>query len=189
MVFFKTKTDILEGEKNINLHVVWQTMDEIKARLEYNPSDSEIVDEMKSAGRIYIGHHLRIDLLKPNMLHNVAVFLNPIMRSLRKLSQLERNEVHSFTKSLISVDPNKHISQCISQPQPQRITHRKSSFVDDFMELEDSEVDLEFQRYLNLVINKTDYENFILKDWWNKNKLLFPNLYKVFLRVQSTSTS
>lgn len=162
-------------------------MDEIKKYVEAVASDCEIVDEMKSAGRNYINHHNRINLLKPHLLHKLAVFLNPLMRSLRKLDPPEKKGVHDFAKSLIDIDNVNQVN--LVNHQPARITARRSSFVDDFIETEASELDSEFERYLNLTFSKNDYENLILEDWWKNNKGFFPNLYKLFLRVQSTTAT
>lgn len=197
--FFKIKTNVLQGESDINYHLVWQIMDEITKHIQTLSSDSEMIKCMKRAGTLYIQEEIRSNILQPNMLQKLAVFLHPQMKSLRKLNEIEKKEIHAFAKSFIIKENRENTTDIVQAAPlnyvPGRITSRKSSFFDFYNTVidtnEQNDVDInviEIEKYLAL--KSCNEENFNLGEWWLKNKCQFPNLYEIFFRIQSiTATS
>lgn len=194
--FFKSKTNLLEGETDFNYHLVWQAMEEIRKHIRISDIDSELTKSMKSEAIEYIEKDIRRNILEPNMLQKLAVFLHPIMKSLRKLNEIQRKEVHNYANSFLLTENSTENTNQILSAVPQRITSRSSSFYDvddeiheaDRFENIDNNYNIELSKYIDMKI--TSSENFDLKSWWIGNKSTFPNLFNLFLRVQSiTATS
>lgn len=197
--FFTSKTLLLEADECINFQFAWPTLDELKNYLKIQTNDSEIIKDMKKSAEEYLEDPNRINLLTSNIWQRTAVFLTPPMRSLKMLQYFERCEVKNFVKSSISVsiheiDMNEsNENTFLNDEWSSRITSKSlpnfmSSFIDDDDSFAESSstsniASDEINRYTDLKIAKNDLENFDLCKWWNENRKIFPNLYKLFLRV------
>lgn len=147
---------------------------------------------MKLAAELYINNEKRKEILIPNILQKLAVFLHPKMKSLRKLNETEKNEIHNYADSQLI---NNEIDNSVLQTYVQRsvsISSRRSSFFDDISSEADKLVtnntyNVELHKYISHTISESD--EFNLEKWWNDNQETFPKLYKLFLRVQSTTST
>lgn len=80
--FVKLSVEI-EGEKYLTLHKVWPTFDSIKKHIAYQFNDTFLINQMKNAGKNYL--EKRIIDFNPKLEHELALFLHPMTKDLKKL--------------------------------------------------------------------------------------------------------
>lgn len=54
LVFFKTATTAIEGDRHVTLHRVWPVLCEMRSLLQSNSTDTDLIAAMKAVGREYI---------------------------------------------------------------------------------------------------------------------------------------
>lgn len=82
LVFFKNITTAIEGDKKVTLHRVWPTLREIRAKLQPNEMDDDLIAAMKNAGLTYIMKPDNNCHFMPSMRKKLALFLHPQMNRL-----------------------------------------------------------------------------------------------------------
>lgn len=180
---FKAMTKAVEDENTFNLHIAYQKFYKLIDLLQENDVDSEAIASMKAEGRgyIYINSSTIKDDFKPSLYHNAAAFLHPLMKNMRKSTNEERDKTHQFIKNELSANSanNGHAIQ--------QVAHNdiEEEFYDDF----DAHETDEYTRYKTMTFSTIDAVEFDLKAWWMKHKSLFPQLYKIFIKLQSLPSS
>lgn len=84
--FFKSITTVIEGDKKVTLHRVWPVLRELRAKLQPDEMDSDLIATMKSAGLTYIEKPDNVQYFNPTTRHRLALFLHPLMNRLSFLN-------------------------------------------------------------------------------------------------------
>lgn len=108
---FKKISDNLEGFKNPSLHKVWPAFLKIKDLLKPDiyacefSTHGHIVEEMKSAGLLYINSHLTE--IEPKNQHKIATILHPFLKPLLTLSEAEKDYAYRMVDRFVKeANPN-----------------------------------------------------------------------------------
>lgn len=193
--YFKRVSTRIQSDKELMIDQAWAIMSDIKSYLSQNEHDPDTIRNMKTVGNDYISaNNLRNNekILEPHMIHKIAVFLQPEMKSLRKLNNEQKQEVYNYVRSLIDVDISCSATQVTDNsstqnnttrnPPSNSISIRRMSFFDEESIFHGDEVDSYI--HLSIIPSGACYD-FELIQWWNANKITFPNLYKLFFRIHS----
>lgn len=199
---FKEWTDFTEGEKHITIHRVWPVYTKINEHLKMAiESDPELLSErnfmliegMKARGREYI-RTIESDF-SPTMEHSLALALHPRMKRLTKISPECRSSTFNFINQMIS---NGETSQNVLYKKEQkRSISLMDEFVDSDVECNDTPQDnhcKQFAEYLNTPIpNDPEFskhdDSQAWTSWWFKHKSIFPDLFKLFMRISAIPSS
>lgn len=106
---FKDITQDIEGDKYVTLHYVIPPFEKIKKHLDYNTTDLPFIDDMKTLGRKYME---KVDReIQPTMTHKLALFLHPLLKGMKKITAIDKLQIHAHVQILIDKEINKMNSQ------------------------------------------------------------------------------
>lgn len=86
LAFFKEATTEIEGDKKITIHKVWPVLRMLRANLQPNRSDCDLIASMRAVGLNYITKPENQQYFEPSLRHKLALFLNPCMNQMSFLS-------------------------------------------------------------------------------------------------------
>lgn len=201
---FKDWTDIIEADKRITIHKVWPIYIKITEHLVCRGDDDEavvssknftMIEDMRAIGREYI--RKKKSDFEPTMEQKIAVALHPRFKKLKKMTDAAREETYTNINSFI---PHKEVpTQTFTKPNKTRTS--LNSF-EDFADSEDesnlnkesSEFCNELNEYLRMPSpNNPEFQSNddseALAEWWFRNKSIFPNLFKLFMRISAIPAS
>lgn len=152
----------------------------------------KLIEGIKALGRDYIRSTLKSDF-EPTMEQNIAVALYSRAKKLKKMSSTTRENTYAKLNELIS---NNVISDTTTKERKQK--RQSQNLFDSFADSEDEEASLsgslyckELSEYLQMPITDKDDrdDSTTLSEWWFKHRTMFPNLFKVFMRISSIPAS
>lgn len=161
---FEQLTTDLEGEKYVTIHRVWPAYRKIQKHLLINENDPSLIIQMKEEGSTYCSKNLLA--FQPKPVHKTAVFLHPAFKSLKFVSNDEKQVIHQNVRKDISqllnsaLDGNSNISFDRSATVVHGTSKNKSnSLLDEFMdEIVDESIDSspsdEVQTYIDFKTTK-----------------------------------
>lgn len=205
--FFKKLTLDIEFENKPVIHRVWPLFKRLDLYLEHQSIDSNVITKMKEAGRNYIQKEENIIDMQPNTELKLAVFLHPLMKRMKFVTEIERNDIQNEARKLMeAINLNVEPSEILNAEQREidfndiRLD-REQSLIDEFCdEIEILHGNNEFSlntetemiNYLNYRMRSSpnqNIDNFDLIGWWVTNKISFPRLFAIFLRLSSIQAS
>lgn len=202
---FKVWTDYIEADKCITIHRVlvdWpqKVMKHLVPTTELDPNISnsnnfKLIEGIKALGREYIRDTMKNDFT-PTMEQNIAVALHIRMKKLKKMSPAIREATYQKINDLISTNAVASASEAPPRQSQRTSINLFDSFADSEDEMTnatDTKYCKELEEYLHLSIpDKREYElddTTQLTQWWFKHKTVFPNLFKLFMRISSIPAS
>lgn len=181
---FKKATDDLEASKRPTMFLVYPNYFKIREHLTPLASDPNCTTECK-----------RICILTENVqkflstYHGVALFLHPMMKSLKKHSSAERLGIWAQTlqmmNSLNTLQPSIRPEIQNNRTRANKLRNEKKAIalcLDESgseAEEEQSALQMEIDEYKNIRLRGLDTEKFDLLEWWQNNQSRFPTLYVV----------
>lgn len=127
---FKLMSEDLEGFKKPTLHKVWPAYLKISELLKPDTfayefsTHAHIIEDMKLAGLMYINSNLTD--IEPKERHKIATILHPLLKSLPKLSETEKDNAYRIVDRLVKLaNPNDVI--------PTQATKRQRKFKQDYL--------------------------------------------------------
>lgn len=200
---FKVWTDLLEADKCITIHRVWPIYKKVMSHLSVSREQEEeaikshsfnFMESMKSLGREYI-RSIKSDF-EPTMEQNIALALYVKTKKLPKLPVEVRESTYAKINELISKE--KPLPPNIQTKAPKR---KSLSLFDSFSDSEDDggvysrelKYCPELEKYLHtqaadeIAFEKGDAE--IFSQWWFKHRYVYPNLFKLFMRISCIPAS
>lgn len=199
---FKTWTDYVEADKCITFHRVWPIYTKVNKHLEItleknsqisNSKNFKLIECVKSLGREYI-RSMKGDF-DPKMEHNIASALHIKTKKMKKMSASTREATLKKINELISSD--NQIQPLLNTTKKVKKTKTQNLF-DSFADSEDEEIIdssgsiycQELEEYLRISHDNTSSDD---KDdsseWWFKHRSVFPNLFKLFMRISCIPAS
>lgn len=189
---FKEWTKHLETEKKPTLWMVWPIYVHLQKYLSDQSTDSDIIKAMKQCGRNYI--EKKENDFKPRMIHKIATVLHPLLKNIASASSEDRNEIYDSIRSCIdkyASKTDKAIEREITTTQTEN-----QDIIDDFMGCSSDEtfsnqmnIADDFERYLSIKLGPINPFDFNLLEWWFKNRLTFPNLFRLFLSLSGITAA
>lgn len=197
---FKVWTDLVEADKCITIHRVspihYKITNYLKTAMESDPKvltsrKFKLIEGVKSLGREYIRSTLKSDF-DPTMEQNIAVALHSRMKKLKKMSPDTREKIYTKLNEIISGDVNP-VTVTKEIKQKRQSQNLFDSFVDsDEEETENSSGNIckELSDYLRMPITEDNRDDSTVQsEWWFKHRTIFPNLFKIFMRISSIPAS
>lgn len=179
---FKKATDDLEASKHPTLFLVYPNYFKILEWCQPIASDPNCIAGCKKICLKYWVENVHKFLTK---YHGVALFLHPMMKSLKKQTPTERIEIWTQTMQMMdnfqpSVQQNNQpkITSAFKSKSPKKaiaICMDES----DAEEEEQSAIQNEINEYKNIRLRGLNTEKFDLLEWWQNNQNRFPKLYGV----------
>lgn len=182
---FKDATAEAEATKRPSLDCVVPWYHQLLQHLQPNRRDSVMISEMKKIGLNYWTTTVKKYI---TTYHNVAVFLNPLMKHMKCFTTREKNETLEKVTELMDIfSPRAQETEQRKQNnvQPQRVSSAMAQFMNDSGSDGDTEEQSELEKYKLARI--TDFENGL--HWWQSNKHSFPRLYTVARFILSIPAS
>lgn len=197
---FKIFTDFVEADKCITIHRVWPIYSKIKLHLmvsseandtrRLNSKNLQLIEGIKALGRDYI--RSISDDFQPTMEQNIAVALHMRMKKLKKLPTATREATFKKIDELINLHPSK-----IDEKKNKQ--RKSKTLFDSFADSDEDETTngaqgiycQELEQYLNAPIPNDDdcNDSTSLRQWWFKQRLQFPNLFKLFMKISAIPAS
>lgn len=202
---FKVWTDFLEADKCITIHRVLPIYAKVMKHLQIGTEKDadilasktyQLIEALKSLGRDYI-REIKSDF-EPTMEQHIAAALHIKMKKLKKMPVMTREGTYQEINRLISNN-----AQVPNVTVPSKIkSHKAQNLLDSFADSDEDEIEhshenlycKEFEDYLRMP--KTNDATFHDKDdsafltqWWFKHRDIFPNLFKLFVRISSIPAS
>lgn len=198
---FKVWTDFIEADLSVTIHKVWPIYNKANEHLKINCENDEainqsknfiIVEGMKACGREYI-RQIEGDF-KPTMEQLMAIALHPRFKKLKKMDSDTREKVYEYLSTLIANSPQQSGNDVIKRRK------KTNNLFDDFADSDDNDSDQhpnqyskELNEYLNTVSPEEDLRNdensIALLKWWFNHQFVFPQLFKIFMRISSIPAS
>lgn len=203
---FKVWTDYVEADKYITIHRVCPIYTKVNNFLRVsiekdtqilNSKNFKFIEGIKALGRDYI-RSIKSDF-EPTQEQNIAIALHPRTKKMKKMSDAIREKTYNSISELISSD---------TRPPPIDTTgtkEKKRTSINLFDSFADSDEDEnansneetygeELDEYLRLPNSDNsaynDEGNSInLSQWWFKHRSVFPNLFKLFMRISCIPAS
>lgn len=130
---------------------------------------------------------------RPNILHKIAVFLNPRQKSMKVLTDDDRKLIMEYITDLLDQQPlkprdNSQQNDSPKTPPTKRQRLEEISEFDD--DLDNSSVDCELTRYSAAKVLPHNCTNILY--WWKENSSIYPGLAAIaknVLSVMSTSAA
>ncbi|XP_031635229.1 uncharacterized protein LOC116348390 [Contarinia nasturtii] len=157
----------------------------------------ELIEAIKTFGRNYI-QTIESDF-KPTMEHNIATALYIRMKKLTKMDAATREKTYDKINELISntaVEP-------IAKVQKKKRT--SNNLFDSFADSDDDGANhsgglmnadkycQELQDYLQMKLPDSEIDDnndtAFITQWWFKHRTIFPNLFKLFMRISAIPAS
>lgn len=190
---FKEFSDIVEVSKKPTLQNVVPGVRSLLATLSPNTTDSLFIVELKKTAKSLLSEKFIF-----HQLHRVALFLNPKMRSLKPLFQMERDETLRDVLGLIdqiSIDTDGILADSALEEHPynssgpsaikkRRTTGLLAAWEDDEMDIQENSAPtaaMELETYKNFPV-PAEIE-FDLLEWWKTQSGQFPRLSILAKRV------
>lgn len=188
---FTKMTEEISGEKYGTMHRVWFMIEQIHKKLIFNVYDSDIVEEMKVNGRIYM-HENRKEF-SPTIEHKISVFLHPMMKSLKMLNPEMKEELLTYVNSMIKpqVVNVEHTSRSeLNIVEDGTVEDNNDNILEAFLDDKLSESENsnrycdELNRYIKLCLPvDSQFKTFKLEDWWFENQQIYQKLSRLFFRI------
>lgn len=196
---FKVWTDLVEADKCITIHRVspihYKITNYLKASAEKDPKvlasgKFRLIEGIKALGREYIRSTLKSDF-DLTIEQNIAVALHCRMKKLKRMSHDTREKTYKKLNELILGDV---IPVTMKETKQKRQSQNLfDSFVDsDEEETENSNGNIckELSDYLRMPITEDNRDDSTVQsEWWFKHRTIFPNLFKIFMRISSIPAS
>lgn len=170
---------ILESEvtKNSTIDIVHPWFAKLKAHMKPNRTDPEMIANLKKIGDLYWKTSVQPNI---TMWHDLAVFFNPLMKSLKTFTEAHKNRIYARTAELMD---NFMPLVNLTNDDSDRETHKESihtssamsEFLDDPDDASANFESTELEEYKHKRIS--GFENPL--QWWQRNKTNFPRLYGV----------
>lgn len=193
---FKIWSDRLEGDKMVTIADVWATHIQMTEHITQSDDDyidldnggDGIVVSMKRIARDYVNKNQQDMNVTENQ--RIAMVLNPQMKRLKRIDKSERDHIYNEINKRIAgrMEPRQRRTSIIS-------TSSKCS-LESFIDSDDDDEDdgaressvycMELTTYLNQLAPK---DKFDLREYWFNNRFVFPNLFKLFLRISCIPAS
>lgn len=202
---FKVWTDLVEADKCITIQRVWPIHRKVTQHLSLSIEGNEqmknnrnfkFIEAIKSLGRDYI-RSMKSDF-EPTMEHNIAAALYMKTKHLRKLTAATRELTYTKISEIISSGTHSVTSTIPPKEKKRKSQNLFDSFADseeddEIIASSENNYCLELDEYLRLPASDdsgcdTDDSN-ILSRWWFKHRSVFPNLFKLFMRISSIPAS
>lgn len=191
-------SDKVEGEQYITLDLIWpihtkimEIFSEQNFERETETNENSLTLRMMKLGADYLKKNAN-DFL-PVFEHRVMTLLNPMLKKLKSFKLSESINIHSKVEAYIA---NNHIAlarQNVTPETPeleQRPTVTVSDFLQHFIELDsDAQVEQTPQSELDLYIKEKITHNVDLPSWWLDHSKIYPNLYRMFLKMSCIPAS
>lgn len=93
---FADLTKNVQGEQYETLHLIWPYLKRIEKHLAQSPMDPPFIAELKKKGRDYMAKNTKE--FAPHILHQVAVFLHPVMKHLGCATASEKTKIYEYVR-------------------------------------------------------------------------------------------
>lgn len=197
---FKVWTDYIEADKCITIHRVWpihaKVMQHMKISTDTDPKSKkfQLIEGIKTIGREYI-RSIQNDF-SPTMEQNIAIALHIRMKKLKKMTEAMRELTYQRIDLLIS---NNSSLPTVIAPKERKSTSNNlfdsfaDSDCDDTTNYKEKKYCPELEEYLRMPISDVQFydkdDTTTLRQWWFKHKDVFPNLFKLFMKISSIPAS
>lgn len=174
---FKDATNETEATKHPTIDSVKPSYNKLLQHLQPSRTDPSMITRLKQVGLAYWTQNVHKHV---TIFHDVAVFLNPLMKSLKLYTIEQKMGIWSKTSELIeNLAPivRETLTQQVIEPRnkPRRMSQAMALFMDDDDYGANPEERNELEEYKLARI--TDFEDIL--PWWHQNKMNFPRLYIV----------
>lgn len=175
---FAVATSEIEATKRQTIDMVNPWFAKLKSHLTPKPADPEMIARLKSKGYPYWINNVQENI---HIFHDIAVFLNPNMKSLKTFCDVRKHRVWSEVTKLmdnympIVIVPDDSSDDDNSRRISVDMSEAMSAFVDDSDEAGTSADPCELDEYKKVRVS--GFENCL--QWWQQNKDRFPRLYGV----------
>lgn len=170
---------IVEAEvtKRTSIDIVSPWFSKLKAHLKPGRTDSELIAHLKG-----VGHSYWLKSVEPNITlwHDIAVFLNPLMKGLKNYNETQRNRVYARVAELMdNFMPVINLTRDESNGEPsQRDSTNISEAMREFLDTSDDGANSETSELEEYKSKRVSgYQTNM--QWWQQNKTTFPRLYGV----------
>lgn len=176
---FATATSEIEATRNPTLDSVRPWFNALENHLRINRTDPEMIVKLKEIGHAYWINNIQSHV---SLFHDVAVFLNPMLKTLKAFTMEHKTRVYDKTKEMManfqpSEIPNAKTNEQPSAP-PAEMSAAMMAFyndnVEDINEDHDS-ISRELEEYKS--VRPGAFEPVLV--WWHRHKSRFPLLYGV----------
>lgn len=174
---FATATLEIEATKKPTLDTVCPWFKLLQNHLTYKRTDPKLIADFKEVGYKYwtdnVSKHIYV-------FHQIAVFLNPALKSLKQFSALEKTRIYDKTMEMMeSYQPmasNSESNERAEGTPRANISDALAAFADDDEDNAESNLIAdEINEYKNMRIGA--FESVLI--WWQQNKFRLPRLYGV----------
>lgn len=185
---FNIASKVTESTYKETLAYVWVGITQICSVCRIQADDPIHVKAIKARALEYIESKFVL-----HQYHRIATFLHPNYKSLDFCSTDQRQRTVRDTKSLlIQLFPpttsvsNRLSSSSSSSRSSNSSTDSNSSFLSNYFNRGENDYD-EIDTYINLQFVPNEKTNIF--DWWIQRKAMFPNLFKLALKMHSIPAS
>lgn len=187
---FKDATDNAEATKHPTIDSVQPLYNKLLQHMQPDCTDPTIIAQLKEVGLAYWTLNVKKHI---SVYHDIAVFLNPLMKSLKFCTPAERSRIWSKTSELMeNSSPMDRVHSphrtTESHARPRRMSDAMALFMDD----EDTDGNRcdhnELEEYKAARI--TGFDDIL--EWWQCNKMRFPRLYcfaRLIFSIPASSAS
>ena len=166
---FVEVTKSCEGDKEPTLHHVIPASRRLKRHLEVTGEESDAIAALKEILADFFDKKF-----KPHLFHKVAIFFNPMQKSMRALPLLDRQLVQDYiNEKLDNLPLHDHRQLAPDDPPPAK----RSCHYNEFDDLPEEDVDTcELEKYQKIPHSACDQP---ILEWWKQNSEEFPALSRI----------
>lgn len=177
---FAEATLEIEATKKATLDAVCPWFLSLKNHLTYKRTDPKMITDFKDIGYKYWVENVSVQI---SIYHQIAVFLNPSLKSLKPFEVEERMRIYKKTEEMVeNYVPKPTNNELLSEPSETRLVKRANlskamaAFADDVDHNDEPNLIAdEINEYKNMRV--AAFESVL--EWWQQNKLRLPRLYSV----------
>lgn len=182
---FAIATAEIEATKRPTLDSVHPWYAELEKHLQISRTDPEMIVHLKGIGHKYVTENIRNNM---SPYHGIAVFLNPMLKSLIKFSDLEKKQIYDDAKELMgkfspannsNVENSRIDRREKRSATPEGMSSAMAAFYSDELDIDNEgdfdSISSELDEYKGVRVGGFEPS---LK-WWQRNKSRFPHLYTI----------
>lgn len=184
---FKDATDEVEATKHPTIDSVQPSYNKLLQHMQPICTDPTIISELKEVGLDYWTRNVKKHI---SIYHDVAIFLNPLMKSLKWYTLAEKTRIWSKASELMENfapferdDSSQRTTE--HRVKPRRMSQAMAMFMDDDNFDGDRSDQNELEEYKAARVAEFDD----ILPWWQSNKMRFPRLYGVARLIFSIPAS
>lgn len=170
---------ILEAEvtKTPTIDIVHPWFVKLLNHMKCSRTDPNVIVNLKTIGYSYWKSSVETNI---TLWHSVAVFLNPLMKSLKTFTEVQRNRIYARVSELMdNFMPENNLTQDDRERANDGNNVHLSEAMDEFLDNSDDTLaqsdTSELEEYKTMRVS--GFETSL--QWWQRNKIKFPRLYGV----------